>query len=244
VVVEIADEAGAAAWLAFDVRRVRLPRRPRRNHFARACNLGFGRPPDVEIIYLRVARELVEVERLQRLEPGAVVHVRRDCWCGLRSATSGLTSAASLSTAASSPATGSARVEPRDDVAHLVLDEAEDFLKVRHGRVLRWCGWRDWRNACWSSGALRSGSRDLVAKNRRVLLQRGVELLVRHAHPPREHRIVAVVEIEPLSGGRTELRRRIGRAAGDDFGQLRRGGRVALESGAQVLDGPDHSYRG
>ena len=45
----------------------------------------------------------------------------------------------------------------------------------------------------------------LLAQQRRVALQRLVDLRVRHPHPPREQRVVAVVEGEPLGGDRAQL---------------------------------------
>ena len=49
------------------------------------------------------------------------------------------------------------------------------------------------------------GSRDFLTQQRRVALQRLVDLRVWHPHPPGEERVVAVVEGEPLGGDRAQL---------------------------------------
>ena len=87
---------------------VRLARRIRIQLQVRARDLRLGGPADEQVVDLRVPRELVEVERLQRRQPA---RVERDV------------AAAAASPAAAASATAAAG-EARDDVPHLVLRQA------------------------------------------------------------------------------------------------------------------------
>ena len=133
VVGEVANQPGAAARTALNVRGVGLARRAGRNRLARSPDLGLRRPLDIEVIDLRVAGEAIEVERLQRREPRLVIgvvgrRIRRRRGRGWIATTT----RAPAATAAAATATRPAAVEPRDDVAHLVLYKPENLDQIRY----------------------------------------------------------------------------------------------------------------
>ncbi len=195
VVLQVEDEPLPAARRPGDARGVRLARRVLRKRDADARDLQLGHLLDEEVVDLRIPRELVEVERLQRLQPIlvelAVAH--RGCLCRHRPTTP----------AATSRTTDAA--EALHDVGHLVLRERNQLLQVGHRGVLRS---RRGRHRLRPGGRHRRrgavGWHDPLAQELRVALQRRIRLLERQAHPPGEQRVVAVVEGEPLGEAGTQ----------------------------------------
>ncbi len=177
-------------------------------------DVGLRAPLDVEVVDLGVARQLVEVERLQGREPRGVVARRRGRL--LHGTRRGATAA--RATPAAAVAFG---VEAVDDVAQFVLREVHDLREVGHRRDLRRRGWRDGRHG--RRRGRHSRVRDLVAQERGVVLQDLVDLLVGHADPPAEERIVAVVEAEPFADGGAQDVVGLGSASGHGGVDLHRG---------------------
>ena len=231
---QILNQAFAAARRAGNPARVGLPRRIGIELQIRARDLRFGRPADEQVVHLRVARQLVEVERLQRRQPA---RVERD----VANRTAGR--AAPAATAPAAPPL-------KRTTMSRISSCGRAMISGRSGTSA---------NFSCAAGAIGSAVAgvaanlqvlrgDLVAEQRRVVLERLVHLRVGHPHPPGEERVVAVVEVEPLGrdrpqlldGGRAERRllavhpRRRGRQARDllrDVGD-RRGGAL----GVHVLD--------
>ncbi len=183
LVREIHDEAGTAAGSARNAGVVGLARRIGLGDEVEARNLALACILDEEIVDLPVAAQGIEVERLERRHPVEIELPRP-----------------SASRAARGPASATPAAhadEALDDRAHLVLRQRDDLLEVRdfvvfdcrHGPGARRGHRRRSRNQI--------GWRDLVAQETGVVAERGVDLLVRHAHPPREEGIVGVVEVEP-----------------------------------------------
>ena len=179
VVAQVANQAFAAARLALDLRRVGFARRARRDGLGGVRDVGLGAPLHVEVVDLRVARERVEVERLQRRRASRVVALSG----AGAAARAVLPRAAAARRRGRPPSAAAFRVEARDDVAHLVLRQRDDLGEVRDRRKFgAGAGWTG-GNAGGVAGTARR-RRDLVAQERRVVLQRLSSLLVRHPHPP------------------------------------------------------------
>ena len=136
---------------------------------------------DGEVVHLCVARERVEVERLQRRQP-----VAEELRIG---------APAALPPTATSAATAPPPAMKRATTSR-ISSCGRPRISLRSGTEL-YFGAADGRIAGTVAGTALGellGRRDLLAQEFRVVLVRGGDLLVRHAHPPRELRVVAVVE--------------------------------------------------
>ncbi len=151
--------------------------------------LRFRRAPDEQVIDLRVARQLVEVERLERAQPVAVERLVAHI----------------AARHAARAASGGRAGEPLHDVAHLVLRQRENLVQVRDvgKRRRRGRGNRRARSRGGCDGKI--PGRHLVAQQPRVVPERLVGLGVGASHPPGERRVVTVVEGEPLGHGGAQL---------------------------------------
>ena len=116
LVGEIPDEPLPPARVAGNAAVVGLARRVGRQRDAGALELDLRRPADEEIVELRVAAQLIEVERLQRIEPAPVI-------VGRPATAVGQPAAAALAARAT---------ECRDDAGQFVLRQRDELAEVRH----------------------------------------------------------------------------------------------------------------
>ena len=186
---QILDEAFAATRGAWNPARVGLPRRIGIELQVGARDLGLRGPANEEIVDLRVSRQLIEVERLQCRQPA---RIKRRVAHG----TTGGTAPA---------ATAAGTAETRNDVAHFVLGQGDDLGQIGDIGELQLRSRGDRVGGRRRGGDLQSLRGDRVAEQRRIVLERLVDLGVGHPHPPGEERVVAVVEVEPLGRDRAQL---------------------------------------
>ncbi len=190
-----------------------------------AGDLLLGHLPDVEVVHLRVPRQLVEVECPERLQPGLVEGAVADHGWRARPRRPGRGPGGRLAGrllhpahVRPGPAAGPPRPVPpprpprpviprkRWTIAgHLVLRQRHQLLQVRHRRELRRGGRLDrLHGRCRDVRRRKVRGGNLVLEQRRVALERRVRALERQPHPPREERVVAVVEGEPLGEARLQ----------------------------------------
>ena len=199
-------------------RRVRPAARRRSRAICSSASLA-----DVEVVDLRVARERVEVEGLQRRQPVLVerrgrapgrpealapVPARRPA---LRRAPAG-GAPARRRLAPPRPPRPPAPPAPRNRWTMSVISSCGRAISSARSGTDGNVGARRGRDrrAADAGGTVGDGAvgrHHLVAQERRVALQRRVHLLERQAHPPGEQRVVAVVEGEPLGEAARAARR-------------------------------------
>ena len=212
LVGEIEHQSGPAARRARNAGVVGLARRVGLRDEIDARDLALARLLDEQIVDLGVPAQAVEIERLQRREPvevGTGAGARHQgCW--------------------SRRARRGRRFVPRLEQqalhhgAHLVLRERDDLLQIGDlVELRRRCG-RNRGRGCRGRCRNGVGRSDLVAQEGGVVLQRGVGLLVGHAHPPGEERIVVVVEVEPRGHAAAQAVDRVGPACRQGLADLQR----------------------
>ena len=188
---QVLDQPLAPPRRPRDAAVVRLAGRVRIQLQVRPRDLRLRGPANEQVVDLRVSRQPVEVERLERGQPPGIERRvarlrRRRC------------------AAAAAPARAGAG-ESLDDLTHLVLGQRDDLAQVGNvggGRRRRRGDRVNRRRLDRHREVL---GRHLLAQLRGVAFERLVHLGVGHAHPPGEQRIVAVVEVEPFAGNRPQL---------------------------------------
>ena len=233
---EILDQPRAPSGGARDARAVGLARRVRIERHVGAGHVSLAGVLDEQVVDLRVAAQTIEVERLQRGEPVDVVLLRmaRPRVVGRGTASGGISPAASRGGICTTG--GGRRDEPLYDRRHLVLRKPHQRFEIRDlgDRGRRRGGNRRCRRP-WSRG---TGRHCELPEEDGVPLERRIQLLERHAHPPREDRVVAVREVEPGGHAVAKAVHRIGSPRRDLLRQAWHRARLFLETCAHLGDLP------